>query len=161
MRASLAVLAVFIACAPQLAPRVIGAAPVRAPTPVAASFDRTLDAVVEALAEQNVHLRVLDWSSGWVATEVLRVPDNSEAVTWADCGTARTDTNVVAIPPEQVEYDVVVHGDTTSSTVHVTTRWGTQYTGTWAAVPTSVECVSHGVWERHFEADVKRRAESP
>ena len=160
MRASVVVLSVLIGCARHSAAPVTRVAAARAPTPVAASFDRTLDATLEALVERNVHFRVLDLSSGWIASEVLRVPENAEAVTWADCGTAQSDTTAVTqIPPEQVEYDVAVRGDTTRSTVHVTARWGTLYTGSWMVVPTSVECVSRGVWEAHFEAEVRRRAE--
>jgi uncharacterized lipoprotein len=170
---ALAACATMPAGAPTVTPPT-GAAPVRTPTAVHASFSRTWNAVVDALAEQNIQIRVLDRSSGWVATEVLRVQTPpSQSRKWVDCGTMTTDTLATepdttgfhstgheTVPnfPEQVEYDVVVHGDSAQATVHVAARWGSTYLGQWTSAV--VECVTKGVWESEFENAVKRAAES-
>jgi hypothetical protein len=141
----------------------------RAATPVNASFERTWAAVIDQLADQNLSIRVLDKSSGWVATQMLSV---SNPWKWADCGATGGDTVQLADPPsratvtevhhipvERAEYDVVVHGDTAHATVRVSVHWIGVYRAGTVAPPVQVDCVTHGLWEAGFEGTVKRAAE--
>ena len=144
---------------------------VRPATVVNASFTRTWNAVIDHFAEQNMSIRVLDRTSGWVATQTLRVGNPKRALAWADCGAVDKsraiytgeDTMdkvpIVAIAAEQAVYDVVVHGDSTQSTVRVAIHWTSTYRISEAAPLTPIDCVTKGVWEADFETTVKQAAE--
>lgn len=106
------------AAAPACVPSKPPAAPVvRQPTPVRASFGRTWDAVIDAFADQNVPIKTIDRSSGFIATDQLAVPEADSMD--ADCGTA----GEIKLVPLHATYNVVVRGDSTASSVRVTVLW--------------------------------------
>ncbi len=82
-------------------------------------------------------------------TDQLLVGQEGKA--WADCGKA----NTMRLYPSSAIYNVLVRGDSTSSTVKAIVRWSL---GSEKAVVR--ECSTNHVWERGFEADVKSLAES-
>lgn len=146
-----ALVGVAAAClsAPQLAPVT------RTPLDVAASFERTWQAAVDMFTEQNIPIRTIDRASGLIATDGLNVPVNARSTSWADCGRS----GGAPIRPTAAVYNVLVRGDSSHTTIRVTTRWValTRDPLTWAWQ--TVECVSTGKWEDGAEADVKARAE--
>src|SRR2546429_5928198 len=91
-----AVLLVIAAC---YSPPTTTAAP-RSAMAVNASFDRTWTAVIDVFADRNVPIRTLDRTSGFVATDELRV--GSEGADWADCGSGAGGT----IGPAHAGYNV-------------------------------------------------------
>ncbi len=120
----------------------------RPPMEVAASVGRTWDAVIDLFADRNIPIATMERVSGFIATQTLSV--GREGVEWADCGSVMS-TPVV---PDHAVYNVRVLGDSSQSTVRVTTRW-TQSSKS----DLSPECPSRGVWETDFEKAVKARAE--
>lgn len=172
---SLGLLVLLAACSPTpLVHTEAALKPVsREPTLVHASFERTWEAVIDQFAEQNLKPKVMDKASGWISTDPLLV---TNPYRWADCGmlmqevdttykqsngTMKVDTVESHVPAETAEYDVVVHGDSVTSTVHVSVRFMSSY----RPVPTDpelpVQCISTGAWENEFETAIKQRAESP
>jgi hypothetical protein len=140
------------ACATTLTGPRIRQEPIPAAT-VHASFGRVWNAVIDIFADQNLPIRTIDRSSGFIATDDLRVAvEERTALRWADCGM----DSFGAIPAGHATYNVVVRGDSITSIVRVTVRW----TGI-ANNRNPVECVSRGLWERDFEDEVKERAERP
>jgi hypothetical protein len=115
------------------------------------------NAVIDEFAQDNVPIRTIDRSSGFIATDALAVAGAD--VTWADCGTIKeqggkrgTDRSVPLAPTTAI-YNAHVQGDTATSTVRVTI--------TWASVSSMapVRCVSLGAWESGFEQNVRAKAE--
>jgi hypothetical protein len=131
---------------------------VHEPQPVAASFGKTWDAVVEIFAAKNMQIRTMDRSSGFIGAESVSVPSPREMpglVKLADCG---SDPWYGAPRPTEATYSVLVRGDSSRSTVKVSVRW--TRTDTHAhQTPTQVECTTLGVWESDLEGQVKQRAE--
>jgi hypothetical protein len=115
---------------------------------VAASVGRTWDAVIDLFADRNIPIATMERVSGFIATQTLSV--GREGTEWADCGSFKS----TPIVPDHVVYNVRVLGDSSQSTVRVTTRW-TQ--GSKSELPS--DCPSKGVWETDFEKAVKARAE--
>ena len=99
----------------------IGYTPPGLPTPgeatqVRASFGRIWDAVIDQFADGNIPIRTIERASAMIATEQLSV--GSEARKPADCGKQ----NGNRIPPNYAIYNVLVRGDSCSSTVKATVR---------------------------------------
>ncbi len=117
-------------------------------THVRASAGQTWDAVVDLFAARDIPIRTSERPFGFVATEDL--PVGTEGRTWADCGTL----NSVHVGPEHAIYNVLVRGDSASSSVKATVRW--------TSMPTHsgiIECSTSHAWEEAFEAEVKLHAE--
>lgn len=128
----------------------------RTPTTVNASFGRTWDAVIDEFARMNIPIRTVDRSSGFIATDRLRVTRDPRQARkpdpQADCGKDMLGTYG---HPDEATYNVLVRGDSARATVRVTVAWVE------TAAPGRVqECSSLGVWESETEAGVKARAEA-
>lgn len=119
-------------------------------TAVHASRGRACDAVIELFAARTIPIRTIERASGLIVTEQLSVgPDGHE---WADCGKE----NAIVLRPNLATYNVLVRGDSQSSSVKATVRW----------VRTDpkdrvIECSTTHVWEQALEEEVKTRAEEP
>jgi hypothetical protein len=145
MRPSLAFVLLCVACNSYKAP--LPPAP-RDATRVSASAGQTWDAVVDLLAARNIPVRTIERAFGFVATEDL--PVGTEGRTWADCGKL----NSVPVGPEHAIYNVLVRGDSASSSVKATVRW--TYSANKRGI---IECSTSHAWEEGFEAEVKAHAE--
>ncbi len=121
----------------------------RGATPVSASMGRTWDAVIDRFAAENIPIRTIERVSGLIVTDQLSI--GSDSRTWADCGKY----DKIHLWPNFATYNLLVRGDSTSSTVKATVRW-IYLSGKGA----SLECSTSHVWEKGFESDVKSRAES-
>jgi hypothetical protein len=117
---------------------------------VRASAGQTWDAVVDLFAARDIPIRTSERAFGFVATEDL--PVGAEGRTWADCGIL----NSVHVGPEHAIYNVLVRGDSASSSVKATVRWSYM-----AAKSGMIECSTSHAWEEAFEAEVKAHAEGP
>lgn len=125
-------------------------------TPVAASFGRTWDAVIDQFAERNIPIRTLDRSSGIIVTESLKVPATIGAV--ADCG---SDIVAVKLVPTDASYNVLVRGDSASSTVRVNVKWIRVGMARGLSTDTvTEECSTTGAWESDLQTRIKASAES-
>jgi len=146
---------VVVACMP-----TPPAAPiVREPTPVAASFGRTWDAVIDAFAAANTPIRAIERVSGFIAAERMSMSDTplAQPHEYADCG--KTGSGLF-IAPHSAVYNVVVRGDSAQSTVKMTTRWTASTTRLLSSTPVPIECSTKGHYETQFENLVKGRAEA-
>jgi hypothetical protein len=125
-------------------------------TEILASRGRTWDVVIEFFADGNIPIRTMDRASGFIATELLGV-HSREATAWADCGRkvaggfAPQDATLEIVPTLAI-YNVLVRGDSSSSTAKITVRWSI---GAGAG-----ECSTRGRWEVEAEQDIKLRAEA-
>jgi hypothetical protein len=115
------------------------------PTGISAGFTKTWNAVVDVLAEQNIPVKTMDKSSGFVAAELEGV-DSDTMNRLADCG-SQFKKFMVGVPGV-ARYNILVRGDSTTSTVKVTARFTSRDT-----------CTSRNVFETGFQSDVKNRAE--
>jgi hypothetical protein len=145
MRLSLALVLLCAACNSYRAP--LPPVPHDA-THVRASAGQTWDAVVDLFAARDIPVRTSEPAFGFVATEDL--PVGTEGRTWADCGTV----NSVHVGPEHAIYNVLVRGDSASSSVKATVRWTYM-----AAKLGMIECSTSHAWEEAFEAEVRAQAE--
>jgi hypothetical protein len=118
-------------------------------TSVDASLGETWDAVIDLFATRNIPIRTIERVSGIIATEGLSV-DSADGVDWADCGRF----GHRQIPANNAIYNVLVRGDSATSTVRATVRWGRR-----SLKLGDIECTSNYVWERGLEQGVKDRAE--
>jgi hypothetical protein len=118
-------------------------------TQVNASMGRTWDAVIDLFAARNIPIRTIERVSGIIVTEQLSV--GPERRSWADCGRVANDT----MRPNWGSYNVLVRGDSSSSSVKVNARW--TYTGDKQVY----DCSTTHLWEQALESDVKSRAEDP
>ena len=117
-------------------------------TQVRGSSGQTWDAVLDLFAAKDIPIRTSERAFGFVATEDL--PVGTEGRSWADCGTL----NAVHLGPEHAIYNVLVRGDSVSSSVKATVRW------TYLAAKRGlIECSTSHVWEEEFEALVKAHTE--
>jgi hypothetical protein len=117
-------------------------------THVPASMGQTWDAVIDLFAQRNIPIRTIERASGIIATEGLNVGEDGKL--WADCGKAGRDR----LYPNSAIYNVLVRGDSVSSTVRTTVRWS--YLGG----DRNLDCTSNYAWELEFEHEVKTRAEA-
>lgn len=129
------------ACSQTLKPEVE-----RPSTPVKASAGRTWDTVVEMFAERNLPIRMMERSSGYIVTDVLSYRALGGNPFFYDCGGAKE----TPAPATHAIYNVVVRGDSATSSVRMNVRW----------VRNGQPCTSQGGWEYDFEALVKTRAEA-
>jgi hypothetical protein len=118
-------------------------------TQVNASMGRTWDAVIDLFAARNIPIRTIERVSGIIVTEQLSVGPERRSL--ADCGRMADDT----IRPNWGSYNVLVRGDSSSSSVKVNARW------TYTAEKQVLDCSTTHVWEQALESDVKSRAEDP
>lgn len=139
----LAAAAAVIACAPP------PPAPPLAPAGIAASVGKTWNTVIDVLSESNIPVKTLDKSSGYIMAEVASVHILDEDK-YADCGSFLA--SLGAEGPMIARYNILVRGDSTTSTVKVTAAF--TKTG-----KTTHECSSKRVFETKFQNDVKARAE--
>jgi hypothetical protein len=144
MKHTLATFAVLlgIACTPP--------APVTAPTPttIAAGFNQAWNGVIDVLAEENVPVKTLDRSSGFVVAEVGTM-DLATLEKFTSCG-GFMDLMVNSERYGVASYNILVRGDSTTSNVKVTARF-THGSGL---------CSTKNVFESAFQASVKARAEA-
>lgn len=121
----------------------------RAITPVSSSFGRTWDAVIDVFGERNIPIKQMERVSGFIATDniALSLEDQRMARAWAQCARGQ--------PPTHAVYNVIVRGDSASSTVKVSVKWewalGRQMQFT--------SCSTTRIWEVCAEDDIKARAE--
>lgn len=118
----------------------------RTATPVATSFDRTWNALIDVFAGRNIPIKTIDRASGLLVGErsIVRLGESPKL---ADCG---SDAMGVSRFAQLADYNVLVRGDSTQATVKATVRYRTHDLR---------ECVSKGTWEEAFEQEVKRIAE--
>ena len=126
-------------------------APVTAPTPSAinAGFPQTWNAIIDVLAEQNVPVKTLDKSSGFVVAE-LATMDMPTMEKFTTCG-GFMDMMVNSERSGVANYNILVRGDSAKSTVKVTARF----------THGSTVCGTKNVFESAFQQAVKGRAEAP
>lgn len=122
------------------------------PLPVAASFDRSWNAVIEEFTRQNIPIKTIDRAAGLLVTDPLSVnePDWKNA----DCGNDGAGTVFI---PSAATYTVLVRGDSVRSTVRASARWVSTVKSVYTS---SLVCSSRGTWETEIEAKVKAIAES-
>ena len=119
-------------------------------TSVSASMGQTWDAVIDLFATRSIPIRTIERASGIIATEGLSV-DSVDGLKWADCG--RVGPRL--IPANNAIYNVLVRGDSGSSSVRATVRWGRL-----GLKEGDLECTSNYIWERGLERAVQERAEA-
>lgn len=129
------------ACARPLKPDVE-----RKPTPVNASFGRTWDAAVDLIAEANLTIDKIQRESGYLSTLPLTMRKLVGNPTQYDCG-GSTDQPA---PATDALFNVVVRGDSTTSTVRVNVRYSRGAT----------TCTSQGNREIDLEDAIRKRAEA-
>ncbi len=118
------------------------------PAPVAASFGKTWDAVIDVFGDRTIPIRNMERASGFIATDALPAGPNDRD--YADCGSREK----VVYAPSRVTYNVVVRGDSSQSTVKMTARWTFLMTAN-----ELIYCESRGIFEREFERRIRDRAE--
>lgn len=155
-RIGIAVLVATCGCMRFTAP---GAPAPHSAMPVAASFGKTWDAVIDVFATKNIPVRTLERVSGLIAAEPSSVEsfDPTKEHPWADCGAVGVGGRggKSFSQPSSAFYNVRVRGDSLGSTVLVTVRW--KYAVTKESLGT--DCSTRGVWETDVEREIKRLAE--
>jgi hypothetical protein len=121
-------------------------------TVVNASMGRTWDAVIDLFAARTIPIRTIERVSSIIVTDQLTV--GSEGKAYADCGEFSSGADKSHLTPNFATYNVLVRGDSTSSTVKVTVGWSLR-----SESGASRECSTTHVWEKAFESDVKTRSE--
>jgi hypothetical protein len=137
--------------------------PVRDARAVYASFGETWDAVIDVFAEQNIPISTMERASGFIAAErtswrYASLYERDYVLRLVDCGRL----GPVPYLPSAARYNVVVRGDSSVSTVKVTTTYtstGTFYTDPTKVKAANVDCSSRGVFEDSVEATIKDQAE--
>ena len=161
-RSRIAVVAAALGGCVSYTTRPPGAAVLREPTTVNASFGRTWDAVIDVFAEENISIRTIERASGFIAAERTSIAydtreDEAYGERLADCGTF----GPIRLMPRSASYNIVVRGDSTRSTVRVTVKYlnyGADRTR--MVAQNERECSTRGVFEATTEESVKRRAET-
>lgn len=130
------------------------AQPTTAPTPVSAasvnaSFGKTWNAVIDDLSQRTIPIKTLDRSSGFVAAEVSSVPMTELGTYTTNCGGVMN-AMLGASGPGVANYNIVVRGDSTASTVKVTL----------AIIQGGKQCVTKGSFETGMQDEIKARAET-
>jgi hypothetical protein len=126
--------------------------------PIAASFGKTWDAVIDVFAVKNIPIRTLERVSGLIAAEPLSVEGVAEGKEhpWADCGSTVVHVKKFPVQPNSAFYNVRVKGDSTNSSVLVTVLWKHIPYGD---LP-STTCNTKGIWETDVESEIKQMAEA-
>jgi hypothetical protein len=125
--------------------------PPLAPAGVSAGVDKTWNAVIDILSEKKIAIKTLDKSSGYVLAEVPSVGyDEASALgkKLADCGGFML---TWGSGPLVARYSIVVHGDSTESSVKIAGKFTTG--------DPPIDCPSTNAFEAEFQSDVKARAE--
>jgi hypothetical protein len=122
----------------------------RSATNVSASFGKTWDAVLRALAERNIPLKTVDRSSGLVVAEEQTMRTRIDSI--ADCG---KEAMGIARYPTTAGWSVLVQGDSVRSMVKATVRFATS-----PGITSAVDCSSTGKWETELEHQVRAAAEA-
>lgn len=131
----------------------------RTAMPVAASFGRTWDAVIDVFADEGIPIATMDRGSGLIvpalSSRVVGTPERGP-LDYADCGSNIQRQPIVA---NQARFNVVVRGDSAQSTVQVRAFYQ------WVSPPvlgetSSVECSTTGRYETKAESAIKGRAEA-
>jgi len=125
----------------------------RPTTTVAASFDRTWNAVIDMFGDHNIPIAQMERSSGFIATERHGIGSERLALTLADCGSwppKHHGDGPLHIPATTAVYNVIVRPAESSSTVRVTVAYMTA---------DGSSCESKGGWEATFEESVKKKAQ--
>ena len=158
-------------------------APAHNGTPVAASFGKTWDAVIDIFASKNISIKTVDRSSGLIVAEPQTISntDPTYGLSIADCGDLSGGTMAYEslngpILPTSAFWNVLVRGDSSTSTVRATVRFvgllhirrnpsfGEVMQGGAAAQvhesSETKECESKGKWEPDLEKSVKAAAEA-
>jgi hypothetical protein len=134
--------------------------PERSDFPIAASFGRTWDAVIDFFARESIGVKTIERASGFIVAEWGQIPPlladpTRGAVAIADCG---TEAGVIYYP-SSATFNVVVRGDSTRSTLHVTMAYAS-YRNYLTAYQVRLPCVSTGWYEGKIEGFVRDRAEA-
>jgi len=125
--------------------------------PVAASFDRTWEATIDVMAEQNLPIQSLEKASGLIATAPLTV-SRDRGREWADCGSLRVWNTKYA--PRAAVFNVLVRGDSVESRVQINIRFVTEVEYKSTGTRGSADCISSGVFEKELAAAIRARVES-
>jgi hypothetical protein len=105
------------------------------------------------LAEQNIPVKTMDKSSGFVAAEVTAV-SSTDLDKLANCGSLMSQLLSGSATGNGIaRYNILVRGDSAASTVKVTARF--IHGG-----DTPKDCSSRNVFEGQFQSEVKARAEA-
>lgn len=143
-RYELALVGLLVGCKPS--------APLFAPTPSAidAGFNQSWNAVIDVLAEDNVPVKTLDRSSGFVVAEVsaMSLSDLSNLTT--NCGGFVDIMLQSDVKYGIANYNILIRGDSNTSMVKVTARF----------THASITCQSKNLFENNFQTAVKTRAEA-
>ena len=127
-------------------------APPLQPAGISASFGKTWNAVVDVLAERNIPVKTMDRSSGFVSAELASI-SATDFDKLANCGSTLSQLMTGSATADGVaRYNILVRGDSTTSTVKVTARFV-------KGGDTAKECPSNNVFEGQFQTEVKGRAE--
>jgi hypothetical protein len=128
-----------IACAPPPSP------PLPQPVVLSTPVSDVWDIVIQYFAENHAPIRTIDRASGLIVTDLMPVAD-SNANTWARCPSGI----VVHGQATSGSFSVLVHGDSTRTTVGVT--------ATWSDAQFATSCTTKGAWEAMFFEAVQSRA---
>jgi len=133
----------------------------REATPISASAGRSWEAVADVFAARAIPIRAMERARGLIVTDAVDVEER-QAHRWAErCGMTLFAPDIplpiVAVFADRAAYNVLVRGDSATSTVNVTVRW-TQ--GGAPEDPQVVECRTKNVRERELEAAIKLGAET-
>jgi hypothetical protein len=120
---------------------------------VSATFDLTWTAARDHLATAGIPLAYVDRGSGVITTERVAVPP-SEAMEYADCGSAPGGAGAAPYLASTVVYDVAVMDEGSSSTVLVTASWNPEVPG--GPFP----CETKRVWEAEAQEAIRLAAEA-
>lgn len=145
MRFSVAFAIGLCACAGYHPPTSV--APDRGPTSARASFGKTWEAVVDWVGKANLSVSTIDRTSGFVAVHDVQVSADTD---WADCGRDAYGR----LMPSQAKLDIVVHGDSTTSSVRVNVAFSS------VESHENIACVTRGVLEKDVEQWIKQAAET-
>jgi hypothetical protein len=121
--------------------------------PVAASQQRTWNAVVGVLSDRNIPVKTMDKGSGFVTAELTGV-SRGDFLKLADCGSFTHQALIGGVGSGIARYSILVRGDSVASTVKVSAK----FTG----LPNHggvTDCTSRGIFEEALSADIKQRAE--
>lgn len=114
---------------------------------IPASAGRVWDAVVEQFAATSIPIQTMERSSGIIVTPDLGLT-SANGLAWANCGASMGDPVI----PNHGSYNVLVRGDSTTTTLRVTARW------TFQAMGSTIECTTRNVYEPDLERAIAQRA---